>query len=80
VIPADLSHPDAPKRLFDQVSAAGIAIDYLINNAGYGVPGYYLDSTWDIRQRFIQVMVTAVTELTYLLMERRNATLEELST
>lgn len=69
VIPADLSHLDAPKRLFDQVSEAGIAIDYLINNAGYGVPSYYLDSSWDIHQRFMQVMVTAVIELTYLFLD-----------
>lgn len=68
-IPADLSHPDAPKRLFDQVSEKGMAIDYLINNAGYGVPSYYLDSPWETHQRFMQVLVTAVIQLTYLFLD-----------
>ena len=69
VIPGDLCDHGTPKRLFEQVSEAGITIDYLINNAGYGVPGYCLDSSWDIHQGFIQVMVTAMVELTYLFLD-----------
>src|SRR5262249_10910112 len=37
VLPADLSEPGAPAALAGRVAAAGIGIDYLVNNAGFGV-------------------------------------------
>jgi short-subunit dehydrogenase len=65
VIAADLSDPAAPARLFDEVAAAGITIDALVNNAGYGLPGGLLHSSWEQHRDFIQVMVTAIAELCY---------------
>jgi short-subunit dehydrogenase len=43
-------------------------IDVLVNNAGYGVPGSYVNVTWPDHSRFMQVMVTAVLDLTYRLL------------
>src|ERR1700727_1666613 len=37
----DLAQPPAPKFLFDQLQSQGIAIDILINNAGFGVYGEF---------------------------------------
>jgi len=45
-----------------------LKIDALVNNAGYGVPGSYLASSWDVHARFLQIMVTAVAELTHRLL------------
>jgi short-subunit dehydrogenase len=65
VIAADLADPSAPARIFDEVTRSGIAVDALVNNAGYGLPGGFLRSSWDQHRDFIQVMVTAVAELCY---------------
>ncbi len=62
VIAADLSDPAAPARIFDEVARAGIAVDALVNNAGYGLPGGFLGSSWEQHRAFLQVMVTAVAE------------------
>jgi short-subunit dehydrogenase len=75
VIAEDLNDPAAPARLCAELEARGLMIDVLVNNAGYGVPGSYAASSWDVHARFLQIMVTAVAELTYRLlpgmMERR---------
>jgi short-subunit dehydrogenase len=65
VLVADLSDPAAPARIAEKCRAGGRRVDALVNNAGYGLGGRFLDSSWELHARFIQVMVTAVTELTY---------------
>jgi len=67
-IAADLADPAAPQRLCDDIAAAGIAIDWLINNAGYGVPGSYLQQPWQKHADFLQVLITAPCQLAYLLL------------
>lgn len=66
VIAADLSDRNAPNDLFQQTQARGLAVDTLVNNAGYGVPGRYLSSNWKTHADFLQVMIHAVGELTHL--------------
>ena len=68
LIVEDLERPDAPARLCAELEARGLTIDALVNNAGYGVPGAYLASSWEVHARFLQIMVTAVAELTYRLL------------
>jgi uncharacterized protein len=68
VIVEDLERPDAPARLCAELEARGLKIDAVVNNAGYGVSGSFLSSTWDVHSRFLQIMVTAVAELTYRLL------------
>jgi short-subunit dehydrogenase len=67
-IVADLAQPDASKHIVDELAAKGLAIDMLVNNAGYGQPGSYVNVTWPDHERFMQVMVTAVLDLTYRLL------------
>src|SRR5262245_46972965 len=43
VIPADLIDPAAPQNLFDTCTAKGLKIDYLVNNAGFGSQGAFLE-------------------------------------
>ena len=64
VFVSDLEVPGAPSRLVDEIAARGLTIDALVNNAGYGVPGQYLKTTWERHAAFLNIMVVAVTELT----------------
>jgi uncharacterized protein len=68
VLPADLSRPQAPGEIAAELTDAGIEIDVLINNAGYGMPGYYMETGWQEHADFIQVMVVAVAQLTHALL------------
>lgn len=65
VIVADLADPAAPAQLHAETVARGLHVDTLVNNAGYGVPGAYLSSDWNTHAQFLQVMVTAVADLTH---------------
>src|SRR5262245_18633142 len=67
-IAADLSQPDASRQIAAELTARKLAIDVLVNNAGYGVPGSYINVPWNDHERFMQVMVTAVLDLTYRLL------------
>lgn len=68
VVPADLADPAAPAALCTALEARGLTIDVLVNNAGYGVPGVYARTDWQRQADFIQVLVTAVAELTHRLL------------
>ena len=68
VLVEDLSDPAAPARLAEALHARGLAIDLLVNNAGYGVPGRYEKPAWQAHRDFLQVMVTSVCELTWRLL------------
>ena len=65
---ADLAEPDAPAAIAKELAARQLTIDLLVNNAGYGVPGSYVNVSWSDHARFMQVMVTAVLDLTYRLL------------
>ena len=65
VVPADLADPAAPRRLFDAV-AAGLTVDVLVNNAGFGDLGAFAQADLAKSLSMIQVNVTALTELTGL--------------
>jgi len=68
IIVLDLSRRDACEQLTVHLAARGIHVDVLVNNAGYGVPGSYTASPWQRHDDFLQVLVTAVAELTYRLL------------
>lgn len=67
-IAADLADADAPARIVSELAARGLTVDVLVNNAGYGVPGSYVNVSWADHDRFLRVMVTAVLDLTYRLL------------
>jgi hypothetical protein len=66
VFPADLADPEAPRVLAQAVREGGLAIDFLVNNAGFGLRGAFAET--DIRRELemIQVNITALTHLTRL--------------
>jgi short-subunit dehydrogenase len=64
VIPADLAVPDAARSILDTVARLGLEIDVLVNNAGVGVYGRFLETPLVTELESIQVNVVALTELT----------------
>ena len=64
VVVADLARTHAPQRVADAVK--GLAIEFLINNAGYGVAGKFVETDLEAELEMIQVNVTALTHLTKL--------------
>lgn len=64
IVAADLADPSAPAKIEREITNASITIDVLVNNAGYGLAGNFLDCTWEQHRDFLQVMVTAVADLT----------------
>lgn len=68
VIPADLASPGARNELCAEIARRRLAVDALVNNAGYGVPGRYLESPWPRHEAMLQVMVVGLAELTHRLL------------
>jgi short-subunit dehydrogenase len=66
VLPCDLARPGAAGALISEIDARGLAVDVLVNNAGYGVPGSYRGRPWQVHADFQRVMIDAVAELCYL--------------
>jgi short-subunit dehydrogenase len=67
-MPADLARSESCAELVGALDRDGIGIDALVNNAGYGVPGFYRETSWETQRDFIQVLVTAPCELAHRLL------------
>jgi uncharacterized protein len=65
VIVADLARPDAPQMLVAQLP---VDVDVLVNNAGFGVTGPFVETDLAKELEMIQVNVVALTYLTKLLL------------
>ncbi len=63
-IPEDLSDPAGPRRVFDAVSAQGLDVHNLVNNAGVGLYGKFITTNLDAELKMIQLNVTSPVELT----------------
>ncbi len=66
IISMDLSDPHAPKKLFEIVTALGLEVDTLINNAGFGDFGNFHESDWTKQAQMLQLNINTLTELTHL--------------
>jgi short-subunit dehydrogenase len=66
VLPGDLSLPETPKRIFAKLSAQNISVDVLVNNAGFGANGSFVEISLQTQLEMLQVNITALMELTGL--------------
>ena len=66
VLVFDLADPKAPERIFDELSRSAVAVDALVNNAGYAISETFSESSWREQADLIQVMSTAVAHLCHL--------------
>ena len=66
VLAKDLSHSGASTEVFQEVTAMGYSVDVLVNNAGFGQFGKFVDNDWDKEAEMIHLNVLALTHLTKL--------------
>jgi short-subunit dehydrogenase len=68
VITADFALPDTPTRLLAQLQSAGLRVDVLVNNAGFGAQGKFAELPLGQQLEMLQVNITSLTHLTRLLL------------
>src|SRR5689334_1838282 len=64
VIPCDLEQPDACDKIEAALTAAGVELEYLVNNAGYGVFGRTFKRDRNDQLGMITVNIRVLTDLT----------------
>jgi hypothetical protein len=65
VLPADLTDRDQLARVEARVADPARPVDLLVNNAGFGLKGRFLDNTADAETAMLDVLVTAVLRLSH---------------
>ncbi len=68
IIAGDLSDAAEPQRLCEAIAAKGIAIELLVNNAGFGWVGTIQETEQSRMRDLVQLNIAAMTELTYRLL------------
>ncbi len=63
IVVADLAKPGAIDDILTEIWQTTDHIDGLVNNAGHGLTGTFLESDWSAHADFIRLMLTAPTEL-----------------
>ena len=66
VEPVDLSNVAAAIQLHQRLHERGVAIDILINNAGHGLQGTFVDATLDAALAMLQLDVVSLTAVTHV--------------
>jgi len=66
VIAKDLANAEATKEIYDEISKAGVEVEYLINNAGFGGLGKFHERKWEDDLAMINLNIVALTSLTRL--------------
>lgn len=66
VIPMDLTAENAPQDLYDQMRTSSVVVDVLINNAGYGLFGAFIDIPWTRQANMLELDIITLTHLSQL--------------
>jgi uncharacterized protein len=64
IIVKDLTKPEAPQEIYNEIKQTGINIEYLINNAGFGGLGKFHEREWNQDEAMINLNIMALTSLT----------------
>jgi short-subunit dehydrogenase len=62
-IAVDLSDPDGPRRLHEELERIGLPVDLLVNNAGFGVYGRFASQGPEREAELVRLNVQAPVEL-----------------
>ncbi len=73
ISPKDLAHPASPVELYQELQEAGVVLDVLVNNAGFGGHGPFLKTDWNNEAEMMQVNMVALTHLTKLFLPQIRA-------
>lgn len=75
IIIADLTLPESPQKILNELKGRGVAVDVLVNNAGFGLHGSFVELPLNRQLEIIHVNITALVALTGLflpgMVERR---------
>lgn len=63
VISKDLSKPAASQEVYDEITSEGIDVDVLVNNAGIGTNGKFIDSPFEEHMDLMQLNIVSLTNL-----------------
>jgi short-subunit dehydrogenase len=69
VIPKDLTKPNAAKEIYEQIQTAGLKVDYLINNAGFGGQGKFHERELEQDLDMINLNISVLTALTHYFLQ-----------
>lgn len=66
ILTADLAWSESAARIFSDLKGRGITVDVLVNNAGFGLHGTFVDLPLKRQLEIVSVNVSALVELTGL--------------
>lgn len=69
VIGKDLSANNSAQEVYNETSRQNIQIDYLINNAGFGDFGMFVETDWNKELQMINLNITTLTQFTKLYLQ-----------
>lgn len=66
VVALDLTASDAPQWLYDRLKDGGKAVEVLVNNAGFGLHGQFIDIPWERERGMLELDIISLVHLTKL--------------
>src|SRR6266566_7342818 len=66
VIATDLARPESPQKIAEEIRRESLRIDYLVNNAGFGLGGKFAETDLTVELEMMQVNMVALAHLTKL--------------
>lgn len=66
VFSKDLAKEGSGKELFEEITANGLTVDYLINNAGFGDNHSYLDTPFETQEKMVKLNILSLMELCHI--------------
>ena len=73
LLPKTLPIPRLRRSFIQELQEAGIVLDVLVNNAGFGGAGPFVSTDWNHEAEMMQVNIVALTELTKLFLPQIRA-------
>lgn len=68
VLTGDLLLKETPQKLYDQIKQAGLSVDLLINNAGFGKWVNFLDESIEDYDKMLEININALVKLCHLVL------------
>jgi len=69
VMPKDLFGEDAATELYNDIKSRGLQVDVLVNDAGQGVYGLFVETDLEAQMRIIHLNIVSFTKLTYFFLK-----------
>ena len=69
IVTADLTRSAAPYEIYEELQAAGVQVDVLVNNAGVGLHGFFHETDLNRELDIIQLNITSLVTLTKLFLQ-----------